>query len=66
MCNWSPNDKWIAFASDRHNPDGGSFAIYMIHPNSTGLRRVVHSADSGRTNRSWFSPDFKTMVFTTD
>ncbi|CAD6334961.1 unnamed protein product [Miscanthus lutarioriparius] len=61
MCNWSPDGEWIAFASDRDNPGGGSFAIYMVHPNGTGLRRVVHSADGGRTNHPWFSPDSKTL-----
>ncbi|KAL6638520.1 hypothetical protein ACP70R_023631 [Stipagrostis hirtigluma subsp. patula] len=66
MCNWSPDGEWIAFASDRHNPGGGSFAIYMVHPNGTGLRRVVHSGDGGRTNHPWFSPDSKTLVFTSD
>uniref|UniRef100_A0A0D9W172 Dipeptidylpeptidase IV N-terminal domain-containing protein n=1 Tax=Leersia perrieri TaxID=77586 RepID=A0A0D9W172_9ORYZ len=66
MCNWSPNGEWIAFASDRHNPGGGSFAIYMVHPNGTGLRRVVHSGDGGRTNHPWFSPDSKSIVFTSD
>ncbi|KAM3279948.1 hypothetical protein ACQJBY_046994 [Aegilops geniculata] len=66
MCNWSLDGEWIAFASDRHNPGGGSFAIHMVHPNGTGLRRVVHSADGGRTNHPWFSPDSKRMVFTSD
>ncbi|KAG8061721.1 hypothetical protein GUJ93_ZPchr0003g18414 [Zizania palustris] len=66
MCNWSPDGEWIAFASDRHNPGGGSFAIYMVHPNGTGLRRVVHSGDGGRTNHPWFSPDSKSLVFTSD
>lgn len=50
MCNWSPDDEWIAFASDRHAPGSGSFAI-MVHPNGTGLRRVVHSGDGGRTDQ---------------
>ncbi|KAL6894424.1 hypothetical protein ACP4OV_008522 [Aristida adscensionis] len=66
MCNWSPDGEWIAFASDRHSPGGGGFAIYMVHPNGTGLRRVVHSGDGGRTNHPWFSPDSKTLVFTSD
>ncbi|XP_047090668.1 tol-Pal system protein TolB [Lolium rigidum] len=66
MCNWSPDGEWIAFASDRHNPGGGSFSIYMVHPDGTGLRRVVHSADAGRTNHPWFSPDSKSLVFTSD
>ncbi|GJN22714.1 hypothetical protein PR202_gb10309 [Eleusine coracana subsp. coracana] len=66
MCNWSPDGEWIAFASDRHAPGSGSFAIYMVHPNGTGLRRVVHSGGAGRTNHPWFSPDSKTIVFTSD
>ncbi|CAN6286227.1 unnamed protein product [Urochloa humidicola] len=66
MCNWSPDGEWIAFASDRHNPGGGSFAIYVIHPNGTGLRMVAHSADGGRANHPWFSPDSKKLVFTSD
>ncbi|THU68795.1 hypothetical protein C4D60_Mb08t07600 [Musa balbisiana] len=66
MCNWSPDGEWIAFASDRDNPGGGSFAIYMVHPNGTGLRRVVHSGSGGRTNHPWFSPDSKSLVFTSD
>uniref|UniRef100_A0A0E0KLD0 Dipeptidylpeptidase IV N-terminal domain-containing protein n=1 Tax=Oryza punctata TaxID=4537 RepID=A0A0E0KLD0_ORYPU len=66
MCNWSPDGEWIAFASDRHAPGSGSFAIYMVHPNGTGLRRVVHSGDGGRTNHPWFSSDSKSLVFTSD
>lgn len=66
MCNWSPDGEWIAFASDRDSPGSGGFAIYMVHPNGTGLRKVVHSGDGGRTNHPWFSPDSKSMVFTSD
>ncbi|WOL03579.1 hypothetical protein Cni_G12299 [Canna indica] len=66
MCNWSPDGEWIAFASDRDNPGSGSFAIYMVHPNGTGLRKVVHSGNGGRTNHPWFSPDSKSFVFTSD
>ncbi|PIA47647.1 hypothetical protein AQUCO_01400337v1 [Aquilegia coerulea] len=66
MCNWSPDGEWIAFASDRDNPGGGSFAIYFIHPNGTGLKKVIHSGEGGRTNHPWFSPDSKSLVFTSD
>ncbi|KAH0471002.1 hypothetical protein IEQ34_000725 [Dendrobium chrysotoxum] len=66
MCNWSPDGEWIAFASDRDNPGSGSFSIYMIHPNGTGLRKVVHSGNGGRTNHPWFSPDSTSLVFTSD
>ncbi|WOL03580.1 hypothetical protein Cni_G12300 [Canna indica] len=66
MCNWSPDGEWIAFASDRDDPGGGAFAIYMVHPNGTGLRKVAHSGSGGRTNHPWFSPDSESLVFTSD
>ncbi|KAI3726570.1 hypothetical protein L1987_66368 [Smallanthus sonchifolius] len=66
MCNWSPDGDWIAFASDRHSPGSGSFGLYMIHPNGTGLQHLIHSGSAGRTNHPWFSPDGTHIVFTSD
>lgn len=66
MCNWSPDGEWIAFASDRHDPGTGSFEIYLIHPNGTGLRKLIQSGSGGRTNHPYFSPDGKSIVFTSD
>ncbi|PON50367.1 Tricorn protease [Trema orientale] len=66
MCNWSPDGEWIAFSSDRHNPGSGSFELYLIHPNGTGLRKLVQSGSGGRINHPWFSPDGKNIVVTTD
>lgn len=66
MCNWSPDGEWIAFASDRHDPGSGSFEIYLIHPNGTGLRKLIQSGSGGRTNHPYFSPDGKSLVFTSD
>ncbi|XVF64505.1 hypothetical protein PTKIN_Ptkin09bG0174900 [Pterospermum kingtungense] len=66
MCNWSPDGDWIAFASDRDNPGSGSFELYLIHPNGTGLRRFFKSGSGGRANHPSFSPDGKLLVFTTD
>ncbi|KAL3641279.1 hypothetical protein CASFOL_016247 [Castilleja foliolosa] len=66
MCNWSPNGEWIAFASDRENPGSGSFELFKIHPNGTGLQKVIQSGLGGRTNHPWFSPDGKHIVLTSD
>ncbi|GAV71924.1 PD40 domain-containing protein [Cephalotus follicularis] len=66
MCNWSPDGDLIAFASDRENPGSGSFELYVVHPNGTGLRKVIQSGLAGRTNHPWFSPDGKSLVFTSD
>ncbi|KAL5779367.1 hypothetical protein ACOSQ2_010104 [Xanthoceras sorbifolium] len=66
MCSWSPDGDWILFASDRHNPGLGSFELYMIHPNGTGLKKLVESGSAGRANHPSFSPDGKTVVFTSD
>ncbi|CAN0892277.1 Tol-Pal system protein TolB [Linum grandiflorum] len=66
MCKWSPDGDLIAFSSDRHDPGSGSFAIYLIHPNGTGLRKLVESGAGGRCNHPYFSPDGKAIVFTTD
>ncbi|CAI0395694.1 unnamed protein product [Linum tenue] len=66
MCKWSPDGEWIAFSSDRHDPGSGSFAIYLIHPNGTGLRKLIQSGAGGRCNHPYFSPDSKSIVFTTD
>ena len=47
---WSPDGKWIAFSSDRgshagHSPGGfeklQSLAVYVIHPDGSGLRQVT-------------------------
>lgn len=66
MCAWSPDGDWIAFASDRSDPGSGSFELYLIHPNGTGLRKLVQSGSAGRANHPYFSPDGQSIVFTSD
>lgn len=66
MCSWSPDGDWIAFSSDRDNPGAGSFDLFLIHPNGTGLRKLFQSGSAGRANHPNWSPDGKVLVFTTD
>ncbi|CAM6041967.1 unnamed protein product [Sphagnum compactum] len=65
MPNWSPDNEWVAFSSDREQ-QGDSFAVYYIHPDRTGLHKVLESEGGGRVNHPWFSPDSKSIVFTSD
>ncbi|KAG6556748.1 hypothetical protein Mapa_001692 [Marchantia paleacea] len=64
MANWSPTGEWIAFASNRESPAAGHFSVYLIHPDGTGLHKVL--SDGGRANHPIFSPDGKSLVFTSD
>ena len=63
---WSPDGRWIAFTSD-----GGNYpttqGIYVIHPDGTGLRRVVALPAGPRS--AWldaprFSPDGTQLAYT--
>lgn len=66
MANWSPDGEWIVFPTDRESPGSGSFELFMIHPNGTGLHKVIQSGSGGRANHPWFSPDGQSIVFTSD
>ena len=69
---WSPDGKWIAFASDRntewkgHGNGSGwehvqELRIYLIKPDGTGLRQL--SSDSVSSGSPKWSPDGKRVVF---
>eukprot|EP00252_Welwitschia_mirabilis_P003064 TRINITY_DN1313_c0_g1_i1.p1 TRINITY_DN1313_c0_g1~~TRINITY_DN1313_c0_g1_i1.p1 ORF type:complete len:700 (-),score=-83.95 TRINITY_DN1313_c0_g1_i1:146-2245(-) len=66
MPNWSPDGRWIAFSSDREDPGAGGFSGFLVRPDGSGLRRVLKSGEGGRVNHAFFSPDSKSLVFTTD
>jgi len=64
--NWSPSGEWIAFTSDRENPGSGGMAIFLIHPDGTGLHKVLESDHTGLTVHPIFSPDSKKLTFASD
>ncbi|KAK9136587.1 hypothetical protein Sjap_007181 [Stephania japonica] len=72
MPSWSRDGEFIAFSSNRHNPDNGeAFSIYLIRPDGTDLRRVHVAGEEGsedvnreRINHVCFSPDSKWLLFT--
>lgn len=64
MPSWSPDGKWIAFSSDRELQ--GTFGIYLVHPNGSGLHKLFCTGPGGRSTHPFFSPDSTKLVFTTD
>ncbi|KAF3780898.1 tolB protein [Nymphaea thermarum] len=66
MCVWSPDGEWIAFSSNRDEPGSEKFELYLIHPNGTGLRRLLPHRIGGKANHPWFSPDSARLVFGAD
>ena len=69
---WSPDGKWIAFASDRntewkgHGNGSGwehvqELSVYIVHPDGTGLKRIT--SGSMCTGAPKWSADSKQIVF---
>lgn len=67
---WSPDGQWIAFSSDRDTKPGRttpswellqSTAIYMVHPDGSGLRRLTDLG--GYDGSPQWSADGKRLVF---
>jgi Tol biopolymer transport system component len=58
MADWSPDGRWIVFASDRE----GDFEIWRIQPDGTNLQKIV--SGGGRNNHPHFAPDGRWIVFT--
>ncbi|HEV8574715.1 MAG TPA: hypothetical protein VGR43_08410 [Dehalococcoidia bacterium] len=47
---WSPDGEWVIFASNREDPN---FDLYVVHPDGTGLQRVLSDPDSKDSYPSW-------------
>jgi Tol biopolymer transport system component len=58
---WSSDGKWFVTSSDRHEPFGSGYQLYLISPDGTQQRRLTHGRGLNVYVR--FSPDGKRIVF---
>jgi Tol biopolymer transport system component len=56
---WSPDDKWIAFSSNRN----GRYDLYRIASSGAGGEELLYAAESSEDAESW-SSDGRHLVFT--
>lgn len=61
---FTPDDRRILFASNKHDCDGRKFELYAINPDGTDLEQVTNFG--GFTSFPEFSPDGKKLVFASD
>jgi Tol biopolymer transport system component len=61
---WSPNGKWIAFASDRTQGAPTRSNIWLVRPDGSGLTQLTR--DAGRGGEPAWSPNGMRVAFTTD
>ncbi|MDQ2948888.1 MAG: hypothetical protein M3Y27_23585 [Acidobacteriota bacterium] len=61
---FTPDDRKIVFASNKHDCDGRKFELYMVNPDGSGLEQVTDFG--GFTSFAEFSPDGKKLVFASD
>jgi WD40-like Beta Propeller Repeat len=57
---WSPDGSWIAFDAPVRRDVGET--VWLVHPDGSGLRRLVKSGDEAASDASW-SPDGSALVY---
>lgn len=64
--NWAPfmhpNNRQIIFSSNLHDPGRGSFSLYIVNVDGTGLKRISYGARFD--SFPMFSRDGTKLVFT--
>lgn len=61
---FSPDDRQILFASNKHACDSSKFELYVINTDGSGLRQVT--SFGGFTSFPEFSPDGRKVAFVSD
>lgn len=61
---FTPDDKRIIFASNKHNCDGRKFELFMMNVDGSGLKQITNFG--GFVSFPEFSPDGKKLVFSSD
>ncbi len=59
---WSPDGKWIVTVSDRHEPKGSGYQLYVMKPDGSEERRITQGR--GLNVYARFSPDSRKIVYT--
>ncbi len=58
---WSPDGKWIVTVSDRHEPKGSGYQLYVMKADGTQERRLTKAG--GLNVYARFSPDSRKVVY---
>ncbi|WP_165251854.1 PD40 domain-containing protein [Paludisphaera soli] len=58
---WSPNGRWLVTVSDRHEPRGSGYQLYLMRPDGSEQRRLTEGRGLNVYPR--FSPDGRWIAY---